>query len=81
MRNYTSLSEIQKDLQGGSVSCVSLVDNYLQRIEEKKNLHAFLEVFPDSARAKAKEVDARIASGKAGKLAGMVIALKDNICY
>jgi aspartyl-tRNA(Asn)/glutamyl-tRNA(Gln) amidotransferase subunit A len=81
VKAYTSLSDIQNDLRAGTVSCVSLVEEYLKKIEAKKNLNAFLEVFPESALAKAKEVDGKISSGKAGKLAGMVIALKDNICY
>ena len=81
MKAYNSLAEIQKELEIGSISCVSLVGHYLHLIEERKNLNAFLEVFSDSALAKAKEVDKKIISGKAGKLAGMVIALKDNICY
>lgn len=58
-----------------------MVDGYLSRIEEQKHLNAFLETFPESARAKAAEVDQKIAAKTAGKLAGMVIALKDNICY
>ena len=57
---------------------------------EKKSLNAFLEVFTESALKKADEVDKKIhltlnpsPSGrrKLGRLAGMVIALKDNICY
>ncbi len=64
-----------------SVTCVSLVDHYIQKIKDREHLNIFLEVFDDSAVAKAKEVDAKIASGTAGKLAGMVIAIKDNICY
>lgn len=58
-----------------------MVEDYLKKIEEKKDLHAFLEVFEASARAKAKEADEKIRNGNEGKLAGMVIALKDNICY
>lgn len=81
MKPYFSLSVIQTDLHAGTVSCVALVNDYLKKIEEKKNLNAFLEVFSESALAKAKEVDAKITSGKSGKLAGMVVALKDNICY
>lgn len=81
VKTYTSLSEVRAGLAAGSVSCKALVDDYLSRIEEKKSLNAFLEVFADSARAKAEEVDAKLKAGKAGKLAGMVIALKDNICY
>ncbi len=81
MKAYTSLSDIQADLRAGTVSCVALVEDYLKKIEAKKSLNAFLEVFPESALAKAKEVDAKPNASALGKLAGMVIALKDNICY
>ena len=41
----------------------------------------FLEVFEQSALEKAKQVDDKIKNKTAGKLAGLVIGLKDNICY
>ena len=78
---YTSLEEIQKDIASNQINCVDLVQSYLNRIEENKHLNAFLEVFTDDALASAKEVDVKIANGNAGKLAGMVVAIKDNICY
>lgn len=81
MRSYSSLAEIRSDLSAGSLNCRALVQQYLDRIDAHRHLNAFLEVFSESALAKADEVDAKLKSGKAGKLAGMVIALKDNICY
>ena len=78
---FQSLSQIQSKINLGEVSCESLVDSYLQNIEKYKHLNAFLEVFSDEAIAKAKEIDAKIAAGTAGKLAGLVLGLKDNICY
>jgi len=81
VKRYNSFSEVKNDLGAGTITCVSLVDSYLSRIEETKNLNAFLETFSESARAKAAEVDQKIAAKTAGRLAGMVIALKDNICY
>ncbi len=78
---YSSLNEIKEDISNNGLSCVSLVESYLNRIEENKHLNAFLEVFTDEALAFAKDVDAKIANNTAGKLAGMVIAIKDNICY
>ena len=81
MRNYNSLSEIQADLTVGKISCKELVQSYLKRIDERKNLNAFLETFVDEALKQAEEIDAKIKSGKEGKLAGMVIAIKDNISY
>jgi aspartyl-tRNA(Asn)/glutamyl-tRNA(Gln) amidotransferase subunit A len=81
MKSYTALADIRTDLQSGAVTCVALVDLYLERIEANKHLNAFLEVFTDSARKQALAIDAKIKAGTAGSLAGMVIALKDNICY
>lgn len=59
----------------------SLVRHYLTRIESTRDLHIFLETFGDEAIEMAGHVQKKIAAGKAGRLAGMVIALKDNICY
>lgn len=78
---YTSFSEIQQDLKLKTTSCQQIVSEYLNRINEKKHLNAFLEVFEGEVLEKAKEIDAKLANGTAGKLAGMVIAIKDNICY
>jgi aspartyl-tRNA(Asn)/glutamyl-tRNA(Gln) amidotransferase subunit A len=68
-------------LHDNSVTCVSLVEYYLKQIEEKSDLNAFVEVFDATAMLKAKEVDEKLKHGKAGKLAGFVIGIKDNICY
>lgn len=81
MKEYTSLSEIQTELRSGDLSCEQLVKGYLSRISERKNLNAFLETFDQSAIERAKEVDSKITARTAGKLAGMVIGIKDNIVY
>ena len=81
MNNYNSLFEIQKDLTDGRTTCVELVTSYLQKIKNNSHLNIFLEVFESSALTKARETDAKIKGGSQGKLAGMVIALKDNLCY
>jgi aspartyl-tRNA(Asn)/glutamyl-tRNA(Gln) amidotransferase subunit A len=78
---YKSFFEIQADLLAGNVTCVQLVEQYLQNIENKKHLNVFLEVYADEAKAKAAEVDAKIKAKTAGKLAGMVIGLKDVLCH
>jgi len=78
---YRSLTEIKKDISSGKTSCHILVFDYLQRIEKNKHLNAFLEVWGDEAKQRATAIDEKIKLGKAGRLAGMVIAIKDNICY
>jgi aspartyl-tRNA(Asn)/glutamyl-tRNA(Gln) amidotransferase subunit A len=77
---YRSFAEVKNALSSG-VSVLDVVNNYLSRIEEHTGLNAFLEVFEDSAKAQAIRVDEKLRSGEAGKLAGMVIGLKDNLCY
>ncbi len=80
MKDYKSYSQVRKDLQEGVTNCVALVGYYCEKIKASQT-NAFLEVFTDSAMKKAEEVDQKISQGTQGKLAGMVIALKDNICY
>lgn len=81
MKSYLSLSEIREDIHAGTTSCVELVKHYLTAIESQKDINAFLEVFAEEALLKAEETDAKIKAGKAGRLAGLVIGIKDVICY
>ncbi len=81
MRKYDSLKDIRKDIREGNTSCSQLVDYYISNIKQKAYLNAFLEIFEEEAKVQAKSVDEKIASGKAGKLAGMVIGIKDILCY
>ncbi|HEY9535264.1 MAG TPA: Asp-tRNA(Asn)/Glu-tRNA(Gln) amidotransferase subunit GatA [Mucilaginibacter sp.] len=78
---YSSLSEIKGELQSNKITVKGLVKSYLSQIEKNAHLNAFNEVFGDEALQHAKELDDRLKKGNAGKLAGMVIAIKDNICY
>lgn len=78
---YTNLAAIQTDLKQRKITLSSLVENYLKTIEANHHLNAFLEVFADESKAIAKQLDEKISAGKAGKLAGLVIGIKDNICY
>ncbi len=81
MYTFTTIAQLQDDLRAKKVSSQQLVEEAFTAIEEKKHLNAFLEVFNDSAITQAKLVDEKIASKTAGKLAGVIIGLKDNICY
>ena len=65
--------------KGGSV--LAATEAALASAVSKKDLNAFLELFPTSAIAQAEAVDSKRAAGKAGPLAGMVISIKDNLCY
>jgi aspartyl-tRNA(Asn)/glutamyl-tRNA(Gln) amidotransferase subunit A len=77
---YNSFAEIKSALNQGD-SVVNITKYYLGQIEAKKRLNIFLEVFTESVLAQAELVDQKIKSGTAGRLAGMVIGLKDNLAY
>ena len=77
---YKTFSEVNKSITSG-VSLLDIVENYLNEIEKNKELNAFLEVFVESVRENAIKVQAKIDAGNSGRLAGMVIGIKDNICY
>lgn len=75
-----SFSEVKDALsRGGSV--LDTTESALASALSKKELNAFLELFNTTAIAQAKAVDAKRAAGKSGPLAGMVISIKDNLCY
>ncbi|HLP55335.1 MAG TPA: Asp-tRNA(Asn)/Glu-tRNA(Gln) amidotransferase subunit GatA [Fluviicola sp.] len=77
---YKTFSEVKNALSAGR-TVVEIVNGYLSAINDSKDLNAFLEVFETTALQQAEAVDAKLKAGSAGKLAGMVIGLKDNICF
>lgn len=81
MKFPSSLSEVKAELKNGNYTLPELVNAYLENTENTKDLNIFLELWADEAKQKAEEIQAKIENGTAGKLAGMVIGLKDNICY
>jgi aspartyl-tRNA(Asn)/glutamyl-tRNA(Gln) amidotransferase subunit A len=81
LKAYSSLKEIREDIKQGKTSCLQLTREYLERIKQNAHLNAFLDVYEETALEKAKETDEKIANGTAGKLAGMVIGIKDVLCY
>ncbi|MES2678328.1 MAG: Asp-tRNA(Asn)/Glu-tRNA(Gln) amidotransferase subunit GatA [Bacteroidota bacterium] len=81
MYQFSTIQQLQADLKSGVVNCKSLVEQAIADISKKKHLNAFLEVYNSSALALAEKTDAKIKAGTAGKLAGTIVGLKDNICY
>jgi aspartyl-tRNA(Asn)/glutamyl-tRNA(Gln) amidotransferase subunit A len=81
LKKYNSLTEIQTLIGKNLLDLPGLLAYYFEQIEINKELNAFNEVFTDSATAQALLVQSKINNGTAGKLAGMVIGIKDNILY
>ena len=77
---YTTFSEVKHALSAGK-SVVDIVNHYLLQIAVNKELNAFIEVYEAEALERAAAIDQKRANGTAGRLAGMVVGLKDNICY
>lgn len=77
---YSSIAATRKALHSGK-SVLSIVEHFLKEIDNRNELNAFLEVFSSSARSEALRIDQKIKEGTAGNLAGVVIGIKDNICY
>ena len=78
----TTASGIASAVASGSLRAREVVDIHLARIEQRDGeIHAFNKVTADEARAHADAIDADIAAGRpVGPLAGVPIALKDNLC-
>ena len=71
--------DIAKHVNSGG-SAVEIVKDALDRIQSDTS-NAFRETFDKSALASAAEIDRRVAAGdSAGPLAGVPVAIKDNIC-
>jgi aspartyl-tRNA(Asn)/glutamyl-tRNA(Gln) amidotransferase subunit A len=81
LKKYSSLKEIQALISQKQLTLPDLLAYYFKQIKDKEHLNAFNEVFFLSAEAQAKAIQQKIEEGTAGKLAGMVIGIKDNICY
>jgi aspartyl-tRNA(Asn)/glutamyl-tRNA(Gln) amidotransferase subunit A len=81
LKKFSSLTEIQALIAQKKLTLAELLDYYFKQIEDQKHLNAFNEVFFYSAKAQAEAVQQKLDSNTAGKLAGMVIGIKDNICY
>lgn len=74
---YNDYAGLRAELEAGRVSCSDAVRFYLDNIEKGKHLNAFLSVFKEEAMKRAGEIDEKLKAGTAGRLAGMVIAVKD----
>jgi len=73
---------IRNDVAARRVSAVEVCRDALARIEASNpGINSFLLVNPEDALARARRVDDRLAAGEApGALAGVPLAVKDNMC-
>jgi len=82
MFTFSDIKQYHQQLIAGKTSCASAVQHYLQQMEANKKLNAFTEVFATEAIQQAKSLDEKRNSGQPMKrLHGVVIAIKDVLCY
>lgn len=79
--SFDKLRDIQRELGEGRLTCEALVAHYLDRIDARPELNAFVEVYREDALERARQVDSRLKSGTAGRLAGLVVGIKDVISH
>ncbi len=72
----------RQQLEGGAISARELLELHLDRITAVEGeVHAFLEVTRERARADADRIDAARSAGETlPPLAGIPLAIKDNLC-
>lgn len=89
MFNFSSIRDYHAQLLAGSCSCEEAVHFYLQQIDARPSLNTFVRVYREEAIQRARALDAARSANKEknngvegiGKLHGVVISLKDVICY
>ena len=80
--SFPTVAQLARDIRDGKVTASAVLEEHLKRVDEREGeIHAFNLVTKDNARAAAAEVDGAVKAGKPlGPLAGVPIALKDNMC-
>lgn len=82
MFRFQHINQYHQDLKANNTSCAEAVQYYLQQIEANKKLNAFTEVFADETLQQAAILDEKRKAGEPlKKLHGVVIAIKDVLCY
>ena len=80
---YSQVEQVQQDIREGKLSCVQVVEYYLERIEASQSLNIYIEVYAEEALAKARAIDEQLHQDPdgLGRLFGVVVSLKDVLCY
>jgi aspartyl-tRNA(Asn)/glutamyl-tRNA(Gln) amidotransferase subunit A len=82
MFSFSNIQKYHSDLKADKISCVDAVEFYFESINANDKLNAFVNLFYDEALYKAKQLDENRKNNQPlKKLHGVVIAIKDVICY
>jgi len=78
--NALKISEAISGLKKKSFSCAELLKSHITALEKHKDLNIFITETLDLAKQKADESDKKYATGAAGDLEGIPLAIKDAFC-
>ena len=79
---HQSISDLREKLLCGELDCITVVASYLEAINSNKHLNAFVEVYEAEAMDRARMLDKKNNKPQSwGKLYGVVIGIKDVLCY
>lgn len=84
MRNFAELSSfsyLQASLPKAPQHLTEVVQQCFTNISQQEELNAFVRTYPQEAFTKAAQIEQRLQDQKTGKLAGLVVGLKDLLCY
>ena len=82
MYTHLSISDLRSKLACGELTCSKVVASYLSTIDQQSHLNAFVEVFANEAIERAKLLDQKLSNPTSwGKCYGVVIGIKDVLCY
>lgn len=77
-----TVHELKEKIKNKELTITKIVQAYIEKTEQKeKDIGAYITIQKEEALKRAKEIDEQIARGEdIGKLAGIPIGIKDNIC-
>jgi aspartyl-tRNA(Asn)/glutamyl-tRNA(Gln) amidotransferase subunit A len=80
--SFNTIAEYHRQLDQGKSTCLEATNHYLEKIASTKHLNAFVDVYTTESLERASYLDEkRKKSETIGKLHGVIIAIKDVICY
>jgi len=80
--SFNTIAEYHRQLEQGKSTCLEATNHYLEKIAKTKHLNAFVDVYTTESLERASYLDEkRKKSETIGKLHGVIIAIKDVICY
>ncbi len=79
--SFSDFSQIRESIASGDVTLPEIVEHYITNIKQRNDeINAVVSLDKKAALNRSKEIQQRIEDGSAGKLAGMVVGVKDLIC-